>query len=78
MRRRVNRHSDYDRFLDALAAAQASAGVKNTATAFGLLPDAAERRLPQCRGCERMGLATGAGAPVSQLHPAETTLVCRA
>jgi hypothetical protein len=35
-------HADYDRFLDALTAAKASAGAKNTATAFGLLLDAAE------------------------------------
>ena len=41
----VNRFADYDRFLDALTAAKASAGVKNTATAFGLLLDVVERQL---------------------------------
>ena len=43
----VNRMADYDRFLDALTTAKASAGVKNTATAFGLLLDAAEKHPPQ-------------------------------
>jgi len=38
----VNRYADYDRFLDALTAAKSAAGIKNTATAFGLLLDAAE------------------------------------
>lgn len=41
----LNRLADYDRFLDALAAAKAQAGVKNTATAFGLLLDAVEGRV---------------------------------
>ena len=40
-----SRRADYDRFLDALAAANAQAGIKNTATAFGLLLDAAEKQL---------------------------------
>ena len=54
----VNRFADYDRFLDALAAVKQRAGVKNTATAFGLLLDiaetavhsivAADRRAPTC------------------------------
>ena len=39
----VNRFADYDRFLDALAAAKAQAGVKNTAMAIGLLLDLVER-----------------------------------
>ena len=46
----VNRFADYDRFLDALAAAKAAAGVKNTATAFGLLLDAVEKQyVPRIR-----------------------------
>jgi len=42
-RRQVNRRADYDRFLDALTTVKAQAGIKNTATAFGLLLDLAER-----------------------------------
>ena len=38
----INRYADYDRFLNALTAAKAAAGVKNTATAFGLLLDVVE------------------------------------
>jgi ParB-like chromosome segregation protein Spo0J len=41
----INRRADYDRMLDALTAAKAAAGVKNTATAFGLLLDLAEKHL---------------------------------
>jgi hypothetical protein len=43
----INRYADYDRFLDALTAAKAAAGVKNTATAFGLLLDMAETYQPK-------------------------------
>jgi len=43
----VNRYGDYDRFLDALTAAKSAAGVKNTATAFGLLLDLAEKHLDE-------------------------------
>ena len=45
----VNRFADYDRVLDALTAAKASAGVKNTATAFGLLLDLAGKDLKAAR-----------------------------
>lgn len=38
----LNRFADYDRFLDVLTATKSAAGVKNTATAFGLMLDAAE------------------------------------
>ena len=38
----LNRRSDYDRMLDMLTIAKEQAGVKNTATAFGLLLDLAE------------------------------------
>jgi len=41
----ANRRADYNRFLDALTAAKAQAGIKNTDTAFGLLLDAAEKGL---------------------------------
>jgi hypothetical protein len=41
----VNRFTDYDRMLDALAIARKQAGVKNTATAFGLLLDIVEKHL---------------------------------
>lgn len=41
----LNRRADYDRFLDALTAAKAQAGIKNTATAFGLLLDVAEKQM---------------------------------
>jgi len=44
--RRVNRRADYDRFLDALTPAKAQAGIKNTATAFGLLLDLVARHVP--------------------------------
>jgi hypothetical protein len=43
----VNRRADYDRMLDALTVAKATAGVKNTATAFGLLLDLAEKHLEE-------------------------------
>ena len=39
----VNRFADCDRFLGALTAAKAAAGVMNTATAFELLLDRAGR-----------------------------------
>ncbi len=38
---------DYDRILDALTLAKAAAGAKNTATAFGLLLDAAEKHIEE-------------------------------
>ena len=40
----VNRRAEYDRFLDALTIAKAQAGIKNTATAFGLLMDLVEKQ----------------------------------
>lgn len=43
----VNRRAEYDRFLDALTIAKAQAGVKNTATAFGLLLDLVEKHLEE-------------------------------
>jgi len=43
----VNRRVEYDRLLDALTVANERAGVKNTATAFGLLLDVAERHLDE-------------------------------
>lgn len=43
----INRYADYDRFLDALTAAKSAAGVKNTATAFGLLLDLVERHMEE-------------------------------
>ena len=46
----VNRRADYDRMLDALTIAKAQAGVKNTATAFGLLLDLAEKHLDEVSG----------------------------
>ena len=52
----VNRRADYDRMLDLLTAAKQAAGVKNTATAFGLLLDLAEKHLdelPQAKAKER-------------------------
>ena len=36
------RMADYDRFLDAVTATKTTAGVKNTATAFGLVLDIVE------------------------------------
>jgi len=52
----VNRYADSDRFLDALTAAKAAAGVKNTGTAFGLLLDMGERRLMGISGaCKETG-----------------------
>lgn len=39
--------TDYDRMLDALAVTKAQAGVKDTSTAFGRLPDMAEKRLEE-------------------------------
>ncbi len=47
----VNRYADYDRFLDALTAAKSAAGVKNTATAFGLLLGLVERHLEEIPEC---------------------------
>jgi len=41
----VNHYADYNRFLDALTAAKASAGVKNTAPTFRLLLDVLETSL---------------------------------
>ena len=43
----VNRRAEYDRFLDALTIAKAQAGVRNTATAFGLLLDMVKRHLDE-------------------------------
>jgi len=43
----VNRFSEYDKMLDLLTAAKASAGVKNTATALGLLLDIAEKYIDE-------------------------------
>ncbi|MBE3123233.1 MAG: ParB N-terminal domain-containing protein [Acidobacteria bacterium] len=43
----VNRRADYDRMLDLLTVAKTQAGVKNTATAFGLLLDLAENHLDE-------------------------------
>lgn len=43
----VNRFAEYDRFLDALTIAKEMAGIKNTATAFGLLLDLAEKHLDE-------------------------------
>jgi len=43
----INHRSDYDRFLDALTAAKSAASVKNTATAFCLLLDLAEKHLDE-------------------------------
>ena len=54
----VNRFAEYDRMLDALAVAKAQAGIKNTATAFGLLLDIAERHLDELP--EREPKKTGA------------------
>lgn len=41
----VNRRAEYDRLLDVLTVAKETAGVKNTATAFGLLLDLVEKHL---------------------------------
>ena len=43
----INRRADYDRMLDALTVAKEAAGVKNTATAFGLLLDIVEKHLDE-------------------------------
>lgn len=43
----VNRLSEWDRLLDTLSVARAKAGIKNTATALGLLLDIAERHLDE-------------------------------
>ncbi|MBI5725028.1 MAG: ParB N-terminal domain-containing protein [Planctomycetes bacterium] len=48
----INRRAEYDRMLDALAVARERAGVKNTATAFGLLLDLAEKHLDEIPGPE--------------------------
>jgi len=45
----ISRRSDYDRLLDALAASKSAAGVKNTATAFGLILDLAEAHIDELR-----------------------------
>jgi hypothetical protein len=44
---RANRRAEYDRLLDTLTIAKEQAGVKNTATAFGLLLDIVEEHLDQ-------------------------------
>jgi len=46
----VNRFADYDKWLDSITAAKESAGVKNTATAIGLLLDLAERHIAELPG----------------------------
>jgi len=51
----LNRRADYDRFLDALTAVKAQAGIKNTATAFGLLLDAAEKSIGEMDKTSGMG-----------------------
>lgn len=43
----VNRFAEYDRMLDLLTLAKTKAGVKNTATALGLLLDVAEKHLDE-------------------------------
>lgn len=43
----VNRFVEYDRLLDALTITKAQAGIKNTATAFGLMMDIVERHLDE-------------------------------
>ncbi len=43
----VNRRAEYDRLLDALTFAKAKAGVKNTATALGLMLDVVENHLDE-------------------------------
>jgi hypothetical protein len=43
----INRRADYDRMLDALTVAKEAAGVKNTATAFGLLLDLVENHFDE-------------------------------
>jgi hypothetical protein len=43
----VNRRAEYDRMLDALTIAKEQAGVKNTATAFGLLLDLVEKHVSE-------------------------------
>jgi hypothetical protein len=43
----INRRADYDRMLDALTIAKEAAGVKNTATAFGLLLDLVENHFDE-------------------------------
>jgi hypothetical protein len=43
----INRRADYDRMLDALTVAKEAAGVKNTATAFGLLLDLVEKHFDE-------------------------------
>lgn len=76
----VNRRSDYDRMLDALTVAKATAGVKNTATAFGLLLDLAEkfrsrpRRQEIARANEDFSFRLRAGeCQGNHPHRAETT-----
>lgn len=44
---------DQPRFLDALAVAKSAVGVKHTATTFGLLLDAAEKRFAEHAGREQ-------------------------
>jgi len=43
----INRYAEYDRMLDALTVGKEVAGIKNTATAFMLLMDIAERHLDE-------------------------------
>jgi hypothetical protein len=49
----VNRFAEYDRMLDLLTAAKEKAGVKNTATALGLLLDVAEKHLDEIPQAKR-------------------------
>ena len=56
----VNRFAEYDRLLDALTAARAKAGVKNTATAFGLLLDIVEKHLDELPQAKPRGKKTTA------------------
>ena len=51
----VNRFAEYDRMLDLLTVAKAQAGVKNTATALGLLLDLAEKHLDEIPQARRKG-----------------------
>ena len=53
----VNRFAEYDRLLDNLTAARAKAGVKNTATAFGLLLDIVEKHLDELPQAKPRGKA---------------------
>ncbi len=53
----VNRFAEYDRLLDALTSARTKAGVKNTATAFGLLLDIVEKHLDEIPEAKPRGKA---------------------